>query len=1109
VAGGTPPYVFQWSNGVLGQEVTNLQQGVFFVTVTDANGCQKDRQITVSQGVVLSIESIVDASCDDPAGGSATVGVPQGIGPLSYRWSDGQTTQTASNLSPGMYTVTVTDGAGCSADATLKIQSTGGGILLALTASPAGCTSPVGSATATVLSGGSPPYTYLWSDPQQQTTPTASGLSPGIYTVTVSSAGGCVGVADIEVENVETIQLTTASTPAGCAGTATGTITVSIASGGVAPFTFLWNDPQQQTTATATGLPAGSYSVTVTDANGCTAARQASVSGAPAISILVNVQNADCQNTTDGQATVVQVSAHAVPPFNWLWSTGVLDSFIVNVLPGNYGVTVTDAQGCTGAVPVTIGANASVSASFDWEISGCPGDTLAIQFNDGSAFSPPTNPLVSWNWTFTTDEGTQFSTLQNPTLTTADTLFEAMLWVENATGCQDSLTRTVAGASAFVIEIQSPVSGCAGDTIQLTALFNPNDDLHFQWSGGSPAVVILGDTLPSPGVVVTATGAYTVFVLVENESGCTFSDSVMVTASDPGGAFDPSLVSYTQCEGTTVDFINNNAQVTGYQWFFDYPNDPSATSTAQNPSYTYPDTGSYTVAIVALSNCVSDTFFFDVEVKMPPVAAFSWENTGCAAADTLSFFDQSMTPGAITAWHWQFSNGSASDLQNPVVVIDQSQVFVAALVIEFETGCELSVMDTVNVSVFHPSFLQDTVVACRPERSVQLNPAGDPNLTYQWSPAAGLDDPTTVNPVATVVQTTTYSVTISDNNGAATCTSVQEITVFLPDSIGLSLPEDIVACETGVVTLMAQAAVSPANFLWSSQPDFSDVLSQTDSLTITTGEPVVFYVQTSDAFGCTEGGSVTAGVYPINIQVPDFQDICKGGIVVVDLPGQSDTDSLTWQPFNPTGQVLEDTATFVLTIFNTYGCSKTDTLTFQPLDLSQLISVLPALDTIVRGQSVELSVTAGFDHTCNWQPAAGLDDPFDCSPVATPEETVTYTVEVEDPATGCRGKASSTICVVGDLCDEPMIFVPNAFTPNGDGKNDVLYVRGFNISRVHLFAIFNRWGEKVFESRSLNEGWDGTFNNKNASGDVFAYILQVECFSGERFDMKGNVTVIR
>jgi gliding motility-associated-like protein len=466
-------------------------------------------------------------------------------------------------------------------------------------------------------------------------------------------------------------------------------------------------------------------------------------------------------------------------------------------------------------------------------------------------------------------------------------------------------------------------------------------------------------------------------------------------------------------------------------------------------------------------------------------------------------------PGNITSWSWEFSNGATSSLPDPVLVFNQNQIVVATLTIEFETNCTASVTDTVQVRIFDPDFLKDTVIACLPNPMASLNPDGDSTLSYQWAPPAGLSNANDWNPTATVSQTTIYTVTITDASGAEVCTVEKQVTVFVPPAIGLATPPNVEACVATPDTLTATVS-GQASLHWSSQADFSDTLSMDASVIVQVGTPPsTYYVMATDAFGCQEMGEVTVGVYPIQAQPPVFPDVCIGETPEVTISGIAPDETLSWQPFDPNTQPLNDTASFVLTITNSRGCTLTDTVILNSLDISNLIEVVPAADTILLGESVDLSVVAGFGHSCSWSPGAGLSNTSDCSPLATPQETTTYTVEVEDITTGCRGTGESVICVVSNLCAEPMIFVPNAFTPDGDGLNDVLYVRGYNIERVIIFAIYNRWGEKVFEAHSQSEGWDGTFNGKTAVGDVFAYYLKVECLSGEEFFKKGNVTVLR
>ena len=144
-----------------------------------------------------------------------------------------------------------------------------------------------------------------------------------------------------------------------------------------------------------------------------------------------------------------------------------------------------------------------------------------------------------------------------------------------------------------------------------------------------------------------------------------------------------------------------------------------------------------------------------------------------------------------------------------------------------------------------------------------------------------------------------------------------------------------------------------------------------------------------------------------------------------------------------------------------------------------------------------------------WTPTTGVSNPNIANPVLTPAETTIYTVAVTDPSNpDCTTERDVTVTVLQSNCTEGFIYLPNAFTPNGDGRNDVLFVRGFSITDLRLI-IYNRWGEQVFESNSLDNGWDGTFNGEPVCSDVYGYYLEVSCFGGERFVDQGNITVLK
>ncbi|MEK7254660.1 MAG: gliding motility-associated C-terminal domain-containing protein, partial [Bacteroidota bacterium] len=449
--------------------------------------------------------------------------------------------------------------------------------------------------------------------------------------------------------------------------------------------------------------------------------------------------------------------------------------------------------------------------------------------------------------------------------------------------------------------------------------------------------------------------------------------------------------------------------------------------------------------------------------------------------------------------------------QNPALLFTQSDTAVqATLVIQFETGCSLTVTDEFDVYVFNPDFLPDTLHACPTQTTVELNPGGDSTYQYQWSPAANLSDPNYWNPTATVTGTTTYVVTITDLNQTDFCQADKTVTVTVTNAIGLQVPEEAEACRAILDTLTASATLSPVNFLWSSQADFSDTMSLIASMEVMLEMPTTYFVQATDEFGCKEIGEVQVGAYPVLAQLLDSEKICKGNVPDVTISSLQPDEVVTWQPYDPSTQPLNENTTFIATFVNSHGCTVTDTIKLIAVDQNKEFTVVPALDTIIAGESTMLRVLSENSNiVCFWSPDQSLDDAGNCQVLATPAESTVYTVLVEDVETGCRGTAEATVCVVSNLCDEPMIFVPNAFSPNGDGRNDVLFVRGFNVERVLVFAIYNRWGEKVFETTDQTQGWDGMYNGKTVTGDVFVYYLKVECKSGEEYFTKGNVTLLK
>jgi hypothetical protein len=349
--GGTPGYTFAWSNGGNTATITGLLPDSYTVTVTDQNGCTAVAVVTVNAyncTIAATIQS-ENVSCAGAADGSATIVTSNGVAPFTYDWNTGANTASIQNLAPGSYFATVTDAANCPVELLVEITEPNP---LQVNASATNASSPIandGTATA-APTGGTSPYSYLWTTSDM--TASISGLGVGTYTVTVTDANDCTSTQSVEVAaNCALLSDFVVTSPT-CNGLTNGEATVLI-TGGTSPFIYEWSSGG--TAQTETNLGAGTYEVSVTDAEGCQIVDSVILTQPPLLTMQVeSVTNTSCVNTPAGSATVsAQGGTGAI---SIAWSDGQTGPTAINLVAGDFIATATDENGCTATQSVSIDA---------------------------------------------------------------------------------------------------------------------------------------------------------------------------------------------------------------------------------------------------------------------------------------------------------------------------------------------------------------------------------------------------------------------------------------------------------------------------------------------------------------------------------------------------------------------------------------------------------------------------------------------------------------------------------------------------------------------------------------------------------------------------------
>jgi gliding motility-associated-like protein len=572
---------------------------------------------------------------------------------------------------------------------------------------------------------------------------------------------------------------------------------------------------------------------------------------------------------------------------------------------------------------------------------------------------------------------------------------------------------------------------------------------------------------------------------------------IQITITSCSIAAATLLPGYSLCGDTkTINIANlsNSPLIKTYNWeFIDASGAPLYTTRQQQPNYTFPDTGIYKVKLVINSSdeC-SDSATTTVKVYPGFVPGFDYSGV-CMTKPTL-FTDTSVSVyGTVNSWSWDFGDntgvGNVSNLQDPSYTYATAGIKNVRLIAADSKGCIDTIINTVAIvdkPPLTPAF-RDTLI-CTPD-SIQLSAAG--NGIFVWSPDIFMNSSNPSTPVVAPPVTTKYYVDLNDNG----CLNRDSVIINVVDHVDLQAMADTTICTGDPITL--NIISNGLKYSWAPASQLNNAAEKTP-VAITSNATVYEVLVAIGSCSAKEDILVSTVDYPLALAGNDTL-ICFQ--TSAQLHGFTDGSVFSWNPqaslqfANSLDPVAHPAATtsYVLTANDTKGCPKPgrDTIT---------VTVLPAINAhagndtaVVVGQALQLNATGGIAYL--WSPATGLSATNIANPTAlytAPSEGILYTVLAYNEA-GCVDSASLTVKVFSTM---PEVFVPTAFTPNGDGRNDVLKPIAVGMQRIELFNIYNRWGQLVFSTAVNGKGWNGTVNGQQQGAGTYVWMVKAIDYNG-------------
>jgi gliding motility-associated-like protein len=1097
--GGTPSYSYAINNGAFSatSATTGLAPGTYSVTVKDANGClftQTTSIVAISTPTAITGGSS-PASCAGSMGSYTVTGVSGGVATYSYSIDNGSflTATVTAGLASGTHSIAVKDANGCTFSTTFTV----GVVTPTITASSNASICPGGSASLSASGG----LTYTWSPSSSLSSPTGATVTANptvltTYTVSGTTISGCVVTKTVTViiNPIPAANLT--FTNPTCDLNNGVVFIVPTNSVTISTYTSSLGTVVGQT---VTGLPVGSPIITLTSNLGCTFTVSTTLTMTPfPTAITTTTINATCGNNN---GTLSFTTSTGVSPYTYTVNGITLaTSSTTGLAPGTYSVTVKDANGCLFTQTTSIVAistpTAITGSSSPASCAGSTGSYTVTGVSGGVA-----------TYSYSIDNGSFLTS----TVTAGLASGTHSIAVKDANGCTFSTTFTVdvvAGITSATVNASIASCGTANATATVTAILGGVSAYSYSFDGG-------GFTASSSTTGLPA-GSHTVIIIDANT--CTLS--VTYTVNSLGNP-TTSITSFSNvmCFGLsngscTVAIPSGGA---GAPFIYSMVS-PVQTNTVG--VFNGLSSGVYSISVADVAGCIATTSVNITQPSQLVIASSSFTNASCfgAANGQISTTVQGGSPSYTYAWFPAQANNSG--------VINGLAAGSYSLMVTDVNNCPVSSSFTIQQSSALTTTYTSSSARCgNSDGTATINiTGGTPSYSVTWNNLPGTPTGSTA---VNMPSGNNWIATVTDGQG---CVAIQTVIVNVLLSQFTVSGFSVTKCEgeTAILTpnIVNQNTGVLYDFVWSNGVTTTSATTSSISVIATIPGPNQYSVSVDDHCMMPLG----IAVFTINVNPPpviDFTATPRVGCtpLTVTLTGTSDgiNDTFTWVEFGLTGNpqivTLTDTGYYQVSLNVTNpstGCSsnifKPNYIRVYPLPIASFYA--DPSKAIIYEATINFINTSQGASGYNWN----FGDPssqntLNTSTLINPSHTYNYTGEYEVILSvvsqyGCKDTALVMIEVKPDF----LVYIPNTFTPDDNGLNDVFFPVGVGINEENYrMDIFDRWGENIFTSESFRKGWDGSVkgNSNLAPQGIYTYKIFVFDLGGKKHSFVGHITVIR